>query len=300
MDSLDDRLSDEILTDEALKLMKKKLPSYVVNSLIATGYDTLDVIAELTDESISEIERIITNDFIGDDRFINQATGNRADASQFKFQPGHQKRIKKFIEEAKCLVKQKANECLRNKGQKRKAQQVVCPRSKLAKTDEKTEAKTEEHSGQARETTDDDKCGDKSSAVCTELDVLTEFRQNFAKWQRQQKEKRYREIKENKDFSLKINISADHSITAKLHCLMCCKSLSLGVKSNSILLSNWTRHINTCKGGRNPSTGKLTTLETFKFFSYKTAGTSSNNIAKPNSKHYSMSIGQIFYCIFVI
>ena len=161
----------------------------------------------------------------------------------------------------------------------------------------------EERSGQARETTDDDdKCGDKSSTVCTELNVLIEFRQNFAKWQCQQKEKRYREIKENKDFSLKINISADHSITAKFHCLMRCKSLSLGVKSNSILLSNWTRHINssTCKGGRNPSTGKLTTLEIFKIFSYKTAGTSCNNIAKPNSKHYSMSIGQICYCIFVM
>ena len=84
---------------------------------------------------------------------------------------------------------------------------------------------------------DDDKCQDKGS-VCTELDVLTDFQQNIVKWQRQQKERRYREIKENKDFSLKINTSADHSISAKLHCFMCSKSLSLGVKSNRILLSN--------------------------------------------------------------
>ena len=135
MEASDDHSSDELLTGEALKLMKQKLPQYVVNSLLATGYDTLDVIAELTDETISEIEKIITTDFPGDDRFLNRVTGNRVDTSQFKFQPGHRKRMHMFIEEAKYLVKQKTDESLRNKSQKRKAQRIVCPRNKSVKTE---------------------------------------------------------------------------------------------------------------------------------------------------------------------
>ena len=79
MDSSDDYLNDEILTDEladeAISLMKEKLPTYIVNSFIATGYDTLDVIADLTNEDITEIEAIIKHDFVGYDRFVNHATG---------------------------------------------------------------------------------------------------------------------------------------------------------------------------------------------------------------------------------
>ena len=80
-----------------------------------------------------------------------------------------------FTEEAKYLVKQKTDESLRNKSQKRKAQKIVCPRNKSVKTEFE-----EEHSGQKREATkfndddDDDKCQDKGS-VCTKLDVLTDF-----------------------------------------------------------------------------------------------------------------------------
>lgn len=65
-----DHPSDE-LANEAIRL---KLPPYIVNSFIATGYDTLDVIADLTDKDITEIEAIIKDDFVGDDRFVNHAT----------------------------------------------------------------------------------------------------------------------------------------------------------------------------------------------------------------------------------
>ena len=70
-DNFQDDWNEEILTDEladeAITLMKKKLPPYIVNSFIATGYDTLDVIADLTNEDITEIEGIIRNDFVEDD-----------------------------------------------------------------------------------------------------------------------------------------------------------------------------------------------------------------------------------------
>ena len=61
MDTPDDEiLMDELadsLADEAISLMKKKLPTYIVNSFIATGYDTLEVIADLTNEDITKIEK---------------------------------------------------------------------------------------------------------------------------------------------------------------------------------------------------------------------------------------------------
>ena len=61
MDSSDDYLNDKILTDkpladEAISLMKK-LSTYIVNSFIATGYDTFDVIADLTNEDITEMKQ---------------------------------------------------------------------------------------------------------------------------------------------------------------------------------------------------------------------------------------------------
>ena len=140
---------------------------------------------------------------------------------------------------------------MKHKGQKRKVLQPVCHRSKAAKTEYEDE--------QPRENlySYDKGCD------CIELDLLMDFQQNFVKWQRQQQVPRYKEIKENKGFSRKTNISGDQSISAVLHCFMCGKCLSLGVKSNSILLSNWTRHINSCKGVRNPNTGKITTMKPF-------------------------------------
>ena len=60
-----------------------------MNSFIATGYNTLDVIADLTNEDITKIEAVIKHDFVGDDRFVNHPTANTLDMSLFKFQRGH-------------------------------------------------------------------------------------------------------------------------------------------------------------------------------------------------------------------
>ena len=63
-------LNDEIVTDEladeAISLMKK-LPTYIVNNFIATGYDTLDVIADLTKNMI--YKSIIANKIMFHDCF---------------------------------------------------------------------------------------------------------------------------------------------------------------------------------------------------------------------------------------
>ena len=65
--------------------MKEKLPKYVVDSFVAAGFDTLNVISEIdtsTDNDLLEIEQFITGLGI---------TGH------FKFLPGHRRRITSFI-----------------------------------------------------------------------------------------------------------------------------------------------------------------------------------------------------------
>ena len=43
------QLDDRALTNEAELIMKKMLPSCIVNCFLVTGYDTLEVLAEITD-----------------------------------------------------------------------------------------------------------------------------------------------------------------------------------------------------------------------------------------------------------
>ena len=40
-------VSDNALTNKAYLFMKKMLPSYIVNCFMATGYDSLDVLADI-------------------------------------------------------------------------------------------------------------------------------------------------------------------------------------------------------------------------------------------------------------
>ena len=54
--------SDNALTNEAYLFMKKML-SYIVNCFMATGCDTLDVPADINDESLAEIEEIVKNEY---------------------------------------------------------------------------------------------------------------------------------------------------------------------------------------------------------------------------------------------
>ena len=55
--------SIHLATNEAYLFMKKMLPPYIVNCFMATGYDTLDVLAEINDESLAEIEEIVNNEY---------------------------------------------------------------------------------------------------------------------------------------------------------------------------------------------------------------------------------------------
>ena len=80
---------DTEVTEEALQLMK--LPQYVVNCLVAAGFDTLNVIAYMdvssnSGNSIEEVEGYIR-------------TEHPEWLPNGKFSPGHRLRIRLFVEE---------------------------------------------------------------------------------------------------------------------------------------------------------------------------------------------------------
>ena len=61
----DDHCKDNLET-AVVNLIEKKLPSYLVSTLVTSGYDSLDVIigmdtSENTGNSIETIERIVEN-----------------------------------------------------------------------------------------------------------------------------------------------------------------------------------------------------------------------------------------------
>ena len=96
---------DSNLMSEAVSLMRKMLPSHIVNCFLQTGYDTLDVLAEINNESIAEIEEIINSDYPNATCFRHQPVPmSVASLPVFKFSPGHRKRILKFVEEIKRLI----------------------------------------------------------------------------------------------------------------------------------------------------------------------------------------------------
>ena len=225
------QLDDRALTNEAELIMKKMLPSHIVNCFLVTGYDTLEVIAEINDESLAEIEEIVNSDFPNESCFRHQAIPTSAQAGVFKFSPGHRKRIVKFVQEVKQVLntRQKEHESVASAGIKRR-RVAISAGAKYANVSDDTSAILDSN--------------DSVDNVSSELDLLTDFRQIFAKWQRNPKHSQYREIRENKDFFVNISISTpDNTIKASVRCSTCGHVESLGTKSGKVLLSNWYRHI---------------------------------------------------------
>ena len=87
---------DNELTDEALNLMKWKLPQYVVNCLVAAGCDNLQVISmmDVTDNPGNSIEQV--------EAFVCKEQPEHL--SQRKFPPGHRMRIQMFVKGVQNLV----------------------------------------------------------------------------------------------------------------------------------------------------------------------------------------------------
>lgn len=83
-------VGDANLTNEALALMKSKLPSYVVDSLVWAGFDTLEVTSQMdvssdSFNSIDEVESYVRNEHPD---WLHSG----------KFPPGYRLIIKMFVQ----------------------------------------------------------------------------------------------------------------------------------------------------------------------------------------------------------
>ena len=78
------------------------------------------------------------------------------------------------------------------------------------------------------------------------LEIANKIRKQIVKWQNSQKETHLKQLKEHKDFEIKVQsaVGADCSVDVSITCKICNVSSSLGMhdKPNSFLISNWTRH----------------------------------------------------------
>ena len=64
-----------------------KLPQYIVNCFITTGYDNLEVIREINEQKLNDIEEFINKHFPKNDKYIHP------DFDTCMFPPGHRTRM---------------------------------------------------------------------------------------------------------------------------------------------------------------------------------------------------------------
>ena len=227
-----------LLTEEALKLMKQRLPEYVVNCFVSAGFDTLDVIADMDTSSdpgnsLQAIEDFINAEHASDDPKFSRGT---MATSTFKFPPGHRHAITKFMKEVKQLKEEKKRTCQRS------TYDATCPKSKRRKVMETASCET---SGG-----NDGKCSSEVSregAPITQANMFGDIRRQVAKWQQSQKDVKLRTLKEHEQYEVQVEAKGGNGhVAPSIQCKLCHKSYSLGLKEGRPMISNWTKHVAKC------------------------------------------------------
>ena len=102
------------LTEAAIMLMKRNLPTYICNSFVAAGFDTLSVIAEMDvsdspGNSLQVIENFISKEYPNDPRFY------RSNMTCTFFPPGHRQRIARFVKQVKEQLEEERKQIKRKR-----------------------------------------------------------------------------------------------------------------------------------------------------------------------------------------
>ena len=95
-----DSESEEAKVQSVERLLKSKLPGYIVSCMLAAGFDTLDTLVRMDvgnqpGNSIQIIEEYISSNFPGDARYMHAPLLGLT----CKFPPGHRIRIERFVQE---------------------------------------------------------------------------------------------------------------------------------------------------------------------------------------------------------
>ena len=217
-------LSDESLVREAVTMMRRNLPEYVVNRFVAAGYDALDIIAEMDvsdkpGNSLQVIEEFIAKEYPNDPQYTRCTM-----APSFKFPPGHRQRIAKFVGEVANHVQAKKIPL----NHKRRCVEPPHKAKRMKSSWDITSSSASELS------------------PCNQDGMVRDIRQQIAKWQRSQKNNKLRELKEHHHFTIDVKVAESRNSVALVQCKVCGRRCTLGLKNGRTLLSNWTRHIIMC------------------------------------------------------
>ena len=81
------------------------------------------------------------------------------------------------------------------------------------------------------------------------FEIDTKLRQQVSKWQKTQSDTYLRELKEHEHFEIKVQSAQTGTCDTSFICLICNKSIPMSTRqtSGSYVLSNWTRHVKTCR-----------------------------------------------------
>ena len=255
--------------------MKQKLPSYIVESLIVSGFD--DVVSimgmNLDDgpkNSIQEIEKYI------DERKVNYPQCIRPNEplnTPFEFPPGHKIRIEKFVQEIKM-------------------------KHGVAKNPQGIKSISKGHTRKRKlEAIEGD--SDNISSVTNDL------RKKVIKWSREKCEK---PLVESEDFTVLVQRDTlnPQQLTVSIRCLKCGNPQKINRKptgSNPWQLSNFTKHYNSCTKSGKRKIDKQESLQ--KFFPVvpqtsetKTKWQPSSTVSAPVPSASGASQGQAIYPYF--
>lgn len=132
---------------DVIALMRERLPQYVVNCLLASGFDVADVIMsmDVSDKAGNSIE--IIEKFIGEHFADNEDYNNTSvlahSPTPFVFPPGHKLRIRNFVLEVRRKFSQAERmEVDTNTKPKKRKQSLSCSKFKKPKlsTDSDTDS----------------------------------------------------------------------------------------------------------------------------------------------------------------
>ena len=208
--------------DDITNKLTQNLPLYVVNCFLAAGYE---VIADMNivnkpGNSLETIEHYINEQYPGDLSFTHMC------GKICKFPPGHRSRIAKFVQTVKEDL--------------RKSKLPSITFGKKRPHDEGNESISKKDTKRRKTAS--------SKSTTNPRNLFSNLRNSLIKWQSSQS-KEIQELKENTDFSIKIELDEESGeYMTEIRC-KCGSNISLPTMNNKAMISNWTRHIKkNCRG----------------------------------------------------
>ena len=219
--------------ENLISSLRSKLPQYIVNCFVTTGYDTIEVIKDLDNQKLNDMEEFINKHFPKNEKYIHP------DFDICLFPPGHRTRIIQVVKDI-CSVSL-ANSRKRIAS---KSTTVIKPPKKVKKLTEDV---------------------DDEQTKLTLKECFTKVRNQIVKWQRKEQNKVIQRLTENQDYEIKI-CEGDLEPSISIMCIKCSKKCALGLKGQSILLSNWKRHVSSCVLKKNNTQAILKGTQLHNFF----------------------------------